>query len=63
MFWCVSASITFSRVGLVTLYEKMDMPPNQIEMIKKSGILDGNYMIVVTIGGCVIALGAALLLD
>ena len=55
-FWCVSASLTFSKVNLITLYEKMEMPPNQIEMIKKSGILDGNFMIVATVGGSVIAL-------
>ncbi|NLF07626.1 MAG: hypothetical protein GX594_06560 [Pirellulaceae bacterium] len=55
-FWGVSASITFSKVGLLELYEMMEIPPNQLELLKKSGMLDGNYLIASMIGGFVCAL-------
>ncbi len=40
--WFLSAAITFSRGGLLTYYEKMDFPPQQLEMMKQYDIVSGS---------------------
>ena len=43
LLWIVgtlNAAITFSRAGLIEMYEKMGMPPAQLEMMQKSGFID-----------------------
>ena len=49
--------ITFSQIELATYYEKMGLPPEQIEMIRQTGMLDGNYIVVAMIVGCAAAFG------
>jgi hypothetical protein len=34
IFWSVSTVVTFSRVSIIEFYEKMNFPPQQIEMMK-----------------------------
>ena len=36
----VNMVITFTRSDLMAMYEKMNMPPEQLEMIRKSGIVE-----------------------
>ena len=36
----VNAVVTFSRTGLMEMYEKMQMPPAQLEMMRKSGVIE-----------------------
>ena len=36
----VNGVVTFSRSGLMEMYEKMGMPPAQLEMIRKSGVVE-----------------------
>ncbi|OHB79899.1 MAG: hypothetical protein A2V98_19445 [Planctomycetes bacterium RBG_16_64_12] len=38
--WGVSAIVTFSRVSIRVLYEKMSFPEEQFEIIEKSGLLE-----------------------
>ena len=36
----VNMAITFSQINLMEMYEKMKMPPDQLEMIRKSGLIE-----------------------
>jgi hypothetical protein len=38
--WSVSATVTFARVGLMEMYEKIGMPEEQLAMIRQMGIDD-----------------------
>jgi hypothetical protein len=43
LIWIAGASsmaITFARGGLMEMYERMRMPPDQLEMIRKSGLVE-----------------------
>ena len=42
VLWAVSAGLTFSRVNMLELYEKMGFPEQQLEVIEQSGIPDGS---------------------
>jgi hypothetical protein len=42
--WFLSTIITFSRGGLLTYYEKMDFPPQQLELMKKYDMMSGPTM-------------------
>ena len=47
--WGVSATITFSRVSLMELYERMQFPEEQLEMLRESPVItmmDGAFMAV-----------------
>ncbi len=37
----VSGLVTFSRIGMMEFYREMDMPEDQLELIQRSGMLDG----------------------
>lgn len=45
LVWTVSTILTFARVDFVQLYEKMNFPAQQIELIKQSGMPQGPAMI------------------
>jgi hypothetical protein len=37
--FCASAALTFSRHGVVEMYERMGMPPEQLAMMEKTGMI------------------------
>ena len=43
--WAVSTGITFSRVGILDYYEKMNFPEQQLDAIRQYSILQGNSML------------------
>ena len=45
VFWMLSTIITFSRLDLLELYEKMNFPPEQIEIMKQAAIPQSPTMI------------------
>ncbi len=53
----VSALLTFSRVGLLEMYQMMNFPPEAIENIRKTGLLDSNFMVIQLALGAVLVLG------
>ncbi len=44
--WVISIGITFSRVSLLDFYEKMDLPAEQLDIIKQSGIPQNSTMVL-----------------
>jgi MFS family permease len=52
-----SALLTFSRVGLLGMYQMMNFPPETIENIRKTGLLDSNFMVIELAVGAVLVLG------
>ncbi len=42
--WFLSTIITFSRVSMLDFYEKMDLPSQQLEMMKQYDLLRGSTM-------------------
>jgi hypothetical protein len=40
MLGCVSGAVTFSRMNLMILYEKMQMPEAQLKLMRESGIVE-----------------------
>jgi len=46
IIWALSTAITFSRVSISDLYEKMSFSRQQIDMIKQSGVLQTPIMAV-----------------
>ena len=45
IFWAVSGMITFSRVGLVEMYQKMGFPEEQLELLRQMGIVDKSFTV------------------
>ncbi len=45
IFWLLSTIITFSRVSMLDFYEKMNLPKQQMEMMKQYSTASGSIMI------------------
>jgi hypothetical protein len=41
-----SSFVTFSQIGLLEIYQRMGFPAQQIEAIRKTGLLDSNFILV-----------------
>ena len=46
MAWGVSSVITFSRVSLIELYEKMKLPSDQLELIRNTALAHTYWMVL-----------------
>jgi len=57
VFWGISSTLTFTRVGLITLYEKMNFPAEQLEAMRKMALPQGHWIVLSTIVWIAIALG------
>lgn len=52
-----SVQLTFSKVSLLELYLMMNLPPESIENIRKTGLLDSNFMVIEIAISAVLSLG------
>jgi hypothetical protein len=54
--WGISSAITFSRVGLMAFYEKMNMPPDQLVQMEQLAQSLGPWMVTSSIVSVVLVL-------
>ncbi|MGD0088767.1 MAG: hypothetical protein ABSE73_02500 [Planctomycetota bacterium] len=54
--WGVSLALTFSRVNLMEFYEKMNFPPEQLELVKSFAQTQTPGMVLFFVLWCVVAL-------
>ncbi len=57
---CLGAAsnfITFSRVDLVEMYRLMGYPEQQLDMMRQTGLMQGNWVAYVAAGGAALMLG------
>jgi hypothetical protein len=57
MFWATSTLVTFARSGLMGMYEQMNMPEEQLELIRQMGIAGGMASTLTTAVATAIILG------
>ena len=44
--WMLSAAVTFARVGMLPMYELMEFPKTQLDLMRQMGFLNGPYLCV-----------------
>jgi hypothetical protein len=57
VFWGVSSGLTFTRTGLMELYEKMNFPAQQMDAIRQMPLTQGHWVALFSVLWIVIALG------
>jgi hypothetical protein len=55
--WGASTAITFSRVSVMELYEKMDLPSQQLEAMKQAMLPQASWMVLFCVLWAAVALG------
>lgn len=56
MIWGISGILTFSRVNLLELYKKMNLPAQQVELMQQTPLLQTPWMLLFCGAGLVITL-------
>ena len=57
VFWGISSTLTFTRVGLMELYEKMNFPAQQLDAMRQMPLPQGHWIVLFTMVWVAIALG------